>query len=271
MFRHCMQIVTCLTLLAGLAGCGSMSGHAKNNNGIGYFEQGKYSAAAEEFRRAVADSPNNSDYISNYATAMKKQGDLEKAENSYLRALDLDPAHQPSYHGLATLYVETGRTDLAHNLMKSWVDTQPYNPSAHVEMAWMHREMGNLSAAEEELRAALRINPNHPVALAQLGQVYQDSGRPREALSMYQSSLVGDWYQPELQHRVATLTPQPAQPYAAPQYVRTPHPQMVQGPAQIVQGPMLAAPMVLEPTPDFAADPAHVPEFSPGIPEVPAY
>lgn len=258
--------------LLWLSGCAPLSGRANNNNGIGYFEQGEYTEAADEFRRAVADNPQNADYISNYATAMKKAGEMDKAEQSYLQALNLDPGHQPSYHGLASMYLETGQTDLAHNLMRSWVETQPYDPAAHVEMAWMHRETGNLAAAEEELRSALRINPNHPVAQAQLGQVYQDSGRSKEALAMYQSSLVGDWYQPELHRRVATITPPPGFAPNGPQYVNGPQPMMqpmtVQGP--MISGPMLASPMTLSPEQAYAADPAHMHEIT-TLPEVQAH
>lgn len=263
----------CLFLVSLASGCGMMAGGINNNRGIGYFDQGEYSHAAEEFRRAVADNPYNTDYLSNYATAMKKSGRLEKAEQSYLQALENDPSHQPSYHGLASMYLETGQTDLAQNLMKSWVDTQPYDPAAHIEMAWLHRETGNEAAAEQELRAALQISPNHPVAMAQLGQVYQETGRPREALTMYQSSLVNNWYQPEVQHRVAAMNPAPAMSPNGTQMAYGPPNQYANGPRLTDPSFAVAPQPTYAPAPDpaFSADPAHVPATANAIPEIPAY
>jgi hypothetical protein len=56
----------------------------------------------------------------------------------------------------------------------------------------------------------LKIQPNHPTALAQLGQVYQESGQPELAVAYYERSLQGNWRQPEVQTRMAALSPKAA-------------------------------------------------------------
>jgi tetratricopeptide (TPR) repeat protein len=286
--RLLLWLAACLSL----TGCNFMASRSNNGNGIAYFEQGEYLLAADEFKRAVADQPDNADYISNYATAMKKLGNLERAEQSYKHALNINPAHQPSYHGLASTYIETGRPQLASNLMRGWAETQPYNPAAHVEMAWVHRETGNYAAAEQELQAALKANPNHPVALSQLGQIYQDTGRQQQALAMYQSSLVSNWSQPEVHRRVAQLNPNPAfhsnvprtvysaqsnLTAAAPQALMQPGPTLAQ-PQAIPGQPMSATaatpvpdPQFMQPQPMLSADPAHVPDVATELPEVEAH
>lgn len=285
--RLCLGMIACLSL----TGCNLMSSYSNNGNGVAYFEQGEYQLAAEEFKRATADQPDNADYISNYATAMKKLGNLERAEQSYQHALNVDPSHQPSYHGLASTYIETGRPQQAVSLMRSWAETQPYNAGSHVEMAWVHRETGNYAAAEQELQAALKVNPNHPVALAQLGQVYQDTGRNQQALALYQSSLVSNWSQPEVHQRVAQMNPNPAfhsttprTVYSAQSNLMTASPQ----PMMIQQGPVLAQPpavpgqptsaalpvpdpQFLDPQPMLSADPAQRPDIASEIPEVEAH
>ncbi|MBD3674187.1 MAG: tetratricopeptide repeat protein [Planctomycetaceae bacterium] len=244
--KKTLRLSLLLTLTCMVTGCNTMASRSHNSNGIAYFKQGEYQLAAEEFKRAVADKPDNASHISNYATAMRKTGNMARAEESYKHALNIDPSHQPSYHGLATMYMETGRPQMATALLQGWVETQPYNPGAHVEMAWAHRKTGNYAAAEQELQSALKINPNHPVALAQLGQIYQDTGRQPEALAMYQSSLVSNWSQPEVHNRVAQLNPNPAfhsstptTAYQAQSNLMTASP----GPMMVPQGPVLAQPM----------------------------
>lgn len=204
---RCLSAVLAVTSLAimSLTGCHSMSGYAMNDSGRAYYARGNYAMARQEFQRAVADNPQNADYMSNLAAAMKKQGDLPGAERTYRQALQVDPSHQPSYHGLTKLLTDQGRTAEAADLLTAWSETQPYLASPHVELAWFHRNTGNTVAAETALRKALQVDPNHPTALAHLGQLYQDRGNHATAVAMYQRSLNSNWYQPQVQSRLATL------------------------------------------------------------------
>jgi len=231
--KSIVRLSLLLTFTCVLTGCNMMASRSHNSNGIAYFEQGEYNLAAEEFKRAVADKPDNANHVSNYATAMKKMGNIERAEATYKHALSIDPSHQPSYHGLASTYMESGRPQMATALLQGWVETQPYNPGAHVEMAGLHRETGNYTAAEHELQSALKINPNHPVALAQLGQIYQ-------------SSLVSNWSQPEVHNRVSQLNPNPAFHSSTPTTAYQAQSNLMSAsamPTMVTQGPVLAPPM----------------------------
>ncbi len=275
-----------------LTGCSLMNGFAMNESGRAYFARGNYAMARDEFRRAVADDPNNINYIHNLATAAKKQGDVVAAEQTYRYALQLDPAHQPAYHGLANLLMEQNRQAEAVDLMEQWVATQPYSPAAHIEMAWLQREAGDLSGAEKSLQSALQNQPNHPIALAHLGQLYQETGQPERAVAMYQRSLSSKWNQPEVRSRMAALRRSIGPSWSAPAYAASPpaygpyptyagqfrpgqramfgysQPSYSQVPtapftypgSSVSTGPVQLAPPVLN------ADPAHVPQASSQIP-----
>ncbi len=226
-FRLHLQLPCFVVLMAiTAAGCHTMNGYATNSSGMGYYEQGNYTAAANEFQQAMMANPSNPDYVANFAKAKMKLGDTQGAEQLYRQSLAMAPSHQPSYHGLAETMIAQGRSDEAASLLTTWAGTQPYVAESHVELAWLQREMGQSGAASQSLQRALQVNPNHSTALAQLGQYYEENGQPDQAVAVYQRSLQSDWNQPEVHSRIAAASQSagPASPMAATAMARGVHP-----------------------------------------------
>lgn len=261
-------------LMVAFSGCQMMNGHASNNLGSGYYREGNYQAARLSFQQAVVDMPENPDFRYNLAATMQKQGDTRGAEQVYRQALHIDPSHQPSYHALAQLMIAQGRPVEAESLVTSWVQTQPYTAAPHIEMAWLRQRQGNTSAAGESLQTALKLEPNHPIALAQLGQMYQANGQEELASAYYERSLQGNWRQPEVQNRLASLGPQgrgqrtfggvPTRVAGAPTPIplgwQPPRSQMAQLPMPNPAAFATAPTAEMSPQPTFAAQ---APTFSP--------
>ncbi len=194
-----------LLLAPVLCGCNLVSGNWNNQVGMWNYQQGNYVAAREEFARAVADEPLSPAFNYNLGCAVQHLGDHGSATQAYWRAIQLDRTHQPSYHALARLLIEDGRRDEAAQLISTWVDVQPRDASAQIEMAWLERENGDLNAAEQSLFRSLAARPNNPVATAQLGLLYEQMGKSERAAVMYRRSLQADWFQPQIQARLALL------------------------------------------------------------------
>jgi Flp pilus assembly protein TadD len=209
-----------------LSGCATMGGGIANSSGMGFYEQGNYTAAASEFQQAVMQNPSNPDYMANLAKSRMKLGDAQGAEQLFRQALTVSPSHQPSYHGLAEVMLTQGRGQEAAAMMTTWAATQPYVAESHVELAWLQRELGQPQEAAQSLQRALQVNPAHSTALAHLGQYYEEAGRPDQAVAMYQQSLRSDWNQPEVHSRIAAASQAAgaSSPMAATAMARGVHP-----------------------------------------------
>ncbi len=236
--------------LAGLslsiAGCNWLSSQHANNTGQVLYKFGNYTAAAHEFHRAAIDDPNNADVFHNLAAARLKQGNMAAAETAYRQAIQVNPGHQPSYHGLASLLKQQNRHGEALAMLETWKAAEPYRTAPYVETAWLQREMGDTMGATQTLQTALRVQPNNATVLSHLGQIYQDSGQRETAVAMYQRSLYGNWYQPEVHSRLAALQERPTMRTASGMYPPVSRYGMIPTPATGVTA--------------FNADPAHVPE-----------
>jgi Tfp pilus assembly protein PilF len=203
--RHQAGSAILALLIATLCGCNSMSGNLNNQVGMWNYERGNYPAARGEFSRAVADDPLNPAFNYNLACTLQRLGDSGGAAQTYWRAIQLDSSHEPSYHALARLLIEEGHRDEATELISNWVEAQPHNAGAQIEMAWIERENGDLNEAEQSLFRSLAARPNNPIATGQLGQLYEQMGHSERAAIMYRRSLQADWFQPQVQARLALL------------------------------------------------------------------
>ena len=198
-------------LICSAGGCSWMSS-GQNSEGVRLFEQGNFDGAAQRFRQAMQNDPQNPDSYYNLAAYYHRQGktmqrpvDLAQAESYYRQCLDYNPNHVDARRGLAVLLVEQNRSQEAFAMLETWGTQNPTMAAPKIEQARLFEEFGDKDAAKEHLASALTVAPNDARALAALGKLREESGDYSQALSNYQRSLAAYRYQPDLAQRVAAL------------------------------------------------------------------
>ncbi|QDV65529.1 tetratricopeptide repeat protein [Crateriforma conspicua] len=201
-------------LAACLTGC-QWASSGQNAQGARLYEQGQYSAAMQEFQKAIASDPANPDSYYNLAAAVHQQAkqrqdpeSYKQAEALYNQCLDHNPNHVECHRGLAVLLVDTGRPDRAFALLKNWAARNPNYSEPRIETARLYEEHGEPQTALKYLEDAVQLDANNPRAWLALGRLRESMGDPTQALQNYQRALAINGAQPLVAERVAALSRQ---------------------------------------------------------------
>ena len=202
-------------------GC-QFAASGQNAQGARYFETGQYTAAMQEFQKAIASDPTNSDGYYNLARVThemwKQRQDpklAEQAEALYNQCLDHNGNHVDCHRSLAVLLNETQRPEKAFTLLKNWAAANPHLADARIELARMYEEFGKPDVATKYLQDAVQQDPNSARAWLALGRLQEASGDLTQALANYQRSFSLNNMQPMVQQRIAALSQQLTSQYDA--------------------------------------------------------
>lgn len=200
-----------ITTLLASSGC-QWAASGQNATGARLYEQGQYSAALQQFQKAITADPTNADGYYNLAATNHRLGNqrrdsqqLDQAEALYNQCLDHDPNHVECHRGLAVLLVDTGRPDRAFALVKNWASQNPGFAEPRIELARLHEEANQRETAKKYLEDAVQIDANNSRAWLALGRLREQEGDLAQALQNYQQSLAINSLQPHAQERVASL------------------------------------------------------------------
>jgi tetratricopeptide (TPR) repeat protein len=209
------------TLLASASGC-QWAASGQNAQGTRLYQQGQYSAALQEFQKAIASDPQNPDGYYNLAATTHRLGLqrqdsalISQAEALYNQCLDHAPNHVECHRGLAVLLVDTGRPDRAFALLKNWAAQNPTFAEARIELARLYEEAGEMQTALKYLEDAVQTDANNARAWLALGRLREQRGELTQALQNYQRSYAVNPMQPMVSERIAALSRQITSQYDA--------------------------------------------------------
>ncbi len=193
------------------SGCG-MVATGQNMNGVRLYEKGQYYGAMEDFRKAMANDPNDADAYYNLAATLhrmdtdsKDPQSLQQAEALYNECLNRNPNHTECYRGLAVLLAQTDRSDRAFVLLKNWAIRSPQNADARVELARLYQEYGDTKTAELQLQQAMQLDQTNKRVWTASAALHEQKGDYQQALANYQRAYTLNGYNPALASRIAVL------------------------------------------------------------------
>lgn len=201
-------------LLVTATGC-QWAANGQNAQGARLYQQGQYTAALQEFQKAVASDPTNADGYYNLAATTHRLGLqrqdgalVSQAEALYNQCLDHAPNHVECHRGLAVLLVDSGRPDRAFALLKNWAAENPQFAEARIELARLYEEANEPRTALKYLEDAVQLDANNPRAWLALGRLRERDGDLAQALQNYQRSHAVNPMQPMVAERIAALNRQ---------------------------------------------------------------
>jgi tetratricopeptide (TPR) repeat protein len=137
---------------------------ARNRLGITLNKLGQHTQASAEYKLAVQSSPGDAYLHNNLGFSLYLEGRYDEAVAALDRAIELRPEFQRAHMNRGVALARLGRFD--ETLCEFSLATAPAD--AHYNLALIQTEMGQYAAAVRSLESVLQIDSNHELARQQL-------------------------------------------------------------------------------------------------------
>jgi tetratricopeptide (TPR) repeat protein len=148
-----------------------------------------YRGAIPYALKAVSLAPDKALHHALLGDLYALAGDDDHAVESYEEALALEPDNQRVRLVLTTILIRKSEFQKAMTHLDWLINQNPELVVAHYYKGRINMETGHYTAAEESYRRALALNNRLEPALFDLGTLYQMTGRPHEAVEIYDRLL----------------------------------------------------------------------------------
>jgi Flp pilus assembly protein TadD len=175
--------------------------HVREGLGMELLRVHDYARAAEQFRAALTEAPQEDSLHTGLGTALMELGDVGAASREFETAVEINPEHAVALRRLGDLAMAEGRIDEA---------TEFYHRSAAAKrdpstLAVLAVARGKIDEAVALYREAIARSPDNAEIRGDLAAVLSRSGRDAEALTEYGEALRIDSHQYEAHMNVGAL------------------------------------------------------------------
>lgn len=150
-----------------------------------------WSAADEEFRRAIQLNPNYATAHHWYAWHLSEMGKMDEAVVEIKKAAALDPLSLIINADLAEELLIAHRYDESIQQSRKTIEMDPNFAVAHYDLGQSLMQKRMYKPAIAELEAAVRLSGGSPICKSNLAYVYGLSGQKTEALKI-ENELAGE-------------------------------------------------------------------------------
>ena len=109
--------------------------------------------AEEEYKAAIRVNPYDALSWRQLGGIISDKGDFKSAEEDFRKALALQPKDSDAKTGLAIVLISTNKTDEAISLLESAVKDDPTNIVAHYRLSMLYRRAGRTAESDRETEA----------------------------------------------------------------------------------------------------------------------
>jgi protein O-GlcNAc transferase len=172
--------------------------------GLIAYQTGRYEAAVDLIRRAVAIAGDQPVFLGNLGEAYRAMGKLDEAEVHLRQALRRDGSLADAHNSLGNVLRCRGQTNDATAAFREAVRLRPTFAEAHNNLGAMLQTAGDLSAAMIQYDRAIELNPNYAGAYNNLGLCRKALGNLEGACAAYERGRVLDPNNPDILINLAT-------------------------------------------------------------------
>lgn len=166
---------------------------AYNRLGRALVQQGKFSAAITEFRRAIEQRAGDFAIANfNLADALERAGDYRQAIEAYEAAIANRGGNYPeASFEIGRIHFKRNRNDEAAASFRQTIEARGGNdPETHYYLGVALARKRDFEEAEAALRRAIeQRGGNYPEAFYALGVLYENTKRPADAATVYETYL----------------------------------------------------------------------------------
>jgi Flp pilus assembly protein TadD len=153
--------------------------------GNALYQQGRYAEAAECYRAALRQRPEDVDALNNLGAALADLGRPAEAVVCYQQALRVQPRHATAHYNLGNLLRVAGRFEEAIACYADALRLRPDMAEGHHNLGITLRRLGRLAEARASILRALELRPGDAASEVSLGLTLAEAGRQAEALAWY--------------------------------------------------------------------------------------
>lgn len=148
---------------------------------IYFYDDWNWSAADEEFRRAISLAPGLAESHRWYAMYLAAMGRMAEAMAEAQRALDLDPLSISAHHGAAVAAISAGQYDRTIEEGRKINELDPNDPRAYLDMGVGHLEKRMYQEALQDTEKGLDLSHRDPFVLSIAAYVHGRLGNLERA------------------------------------------------------------------------------------------
>jgi tetratricopeptide (TPR) repeat protein len=162
------------------------------SSGVGYYQDGKYDAAAREFQRAISLSPQSENTLNAYdylAMTFLKLGKNKEAIKTYQSALRLSPNRDDFLNKLGNIFTEEGNIDQAIKSYQSALRIEPRSTAYLYSLGQAYLAKGSIDDAKSQFEKIIRFAPGEYGGYYGMGQAYYQEGIYEKAIEQFKKVI----------------------------------------------------------------------------------